>query len=171
MKERWSGASLALHWLAGAGIVALASAGFVMTDLAADAGARLVLSRLHTLGGVALMLVTVARVVVRLRGPAIRPLPLSALHRRGIDVTHALMYLTTFGIGASGFATGAQSTWPDYLQGRLAKAPALEALASREAHEALVFALLGLVLLHVGGVLLQQVKLGGVLSRMVPFGK
>ena len=58
MKERWSGASLALHWLAGAGIVALASAGFVMTDLAADAGARLVLSRLHTLGGVALMLVT-----------------------------------------------------------------------------------------------------------------
>ena len=31
--------------------------------------------------------------------------------------------------------------------------------------------LLGLVLLHVGGVMLQQVRQGGVLRRMVPFLK
>jgi cytochrome b561 len=82
---------------------------------------------------------------------------------------HALLYAVTFALGASGFIAGARSAWPDYLRGQLAEAPALEALASRQAHEALVFVLLGLVLLHVGGVMLQQVRTGGILGRMVPF--
>ena len=169
MKERWSNASVALHWLAAALIVGLATAGFVMTDLPADSSGRLLISRLHTLGGATLMLLTVARLVVRRRGPAVSPLPVSDLHRRGVGVIHALLYVVTFGIGATGFVTGARSAWPDYLRGQLAEAPALETLASREAHEVLVFALLGLVLLHVGGVMLQQVRQGGVLRRMVPF--
>lgn len=84
-------------------------------------------------------------------------------------MTHALLYAVTFAIGASGFVTGARSEWPDYLRGQLAEAPALEALVSRQAHGALVFVLLGLVLLHVGGVMLQQARTGGVLRRMVPF--
>ena len=162
MKERWSNASVALHWLAAALIVGLATAGFVMTDLPADSSGRLLISRLHTLGGATLMLLTVARLVVRRRGPAVSPLPVSDLHRRGVGVIHALLYVVTFGIGATGFVTGARSAWPDYLRGQLAEAPALEAL---------VFALLGLVLLHVGGVMLQQVRQGGVLRRMVPFLK
>lgn len=129
------------------------------------------MSRLHTVGGAALMLLTVARLVVRRRGPAVTPLPVSDLHRRGIGVIHALRYGVLFAIGASGFVTGARSAWPDYLQGRLAEAPALEALASREAHEVLVLALIGLVLLHVGGVMVQQLRAGGALRRMVPFLK
>lgn len=169
MKERWSNASVVLHWLAAALIVGLATAGFVMTDLPADSSVRLLISRMHTLGGVTLMLLTVARVIVRRRGPTVTPLPVSELHRRGVGVTHALIYAVTFAIGASGFVTGARSAWPDYLRGQLAEAPALEAIASRQAHEVLVFALLGLVLLHVGGVMLQQVRKGGVLRRMVPF--
>lgn len=169
MKERWSNASVALHWLAAALIVGLATAGFVMAELSADSDGRLLLSQMHTLGGATLMLLTVARLVVRRRGPAVRPLPLSALHRRGVGVIHALLYAVTFAIGASGFVTGARSAWPDYLRGQLAEAPALEALPSREVHEALVFVLLSLVLLHVGGVMLQQVGKGGVLGRMVPF--
>ena len=169
MRERWSTPSVALHWLAATLIVGLATAGFVMTDLPADSSMRLLISRMHTLGGATLMLLTVARLVVRRRGPAVTPLPVSDLHRRGVGVIHALLYAVTFAIGASGFATGALSAWPDYLRGQLAEAPALEALASRQAHEALVFALLGLVALHVGGVMLQQVGKGGVLGRMVPF--
>ena len=169
MRERWSNTSVALHWLAAALIFGLAAAGFVMTDLPADSSGRLLFSRMHTLGGATLMLLTVARLVVRRRGPAVTPLPVSELHRRGVGVIHALLYAVTFAIGASGFVTGALSAWPDYLRGQLNEAPALEALASRQAHEALVFALLGLVLLHVGGVMLQQVRKGGVLRRMVPF--
>ena len=82
MKERWSNASVALHWLAAALIVGLATAGFVMTDLPADSSGRLLISRMHTLGGATLMLLTVARLVVRRRGPAVTPLPVSELHRR-----------------------------------------------------------------------------------------
>ena len=169
MRERWSNTSVALHWFAAALIVGLAAAGFVMTDLPADSSGRRLISRMHTLGGATLMLLTVARLVVRRRGPAVTPLPVSELHRRGVGVIHALLYAVTFAIGTSGFLTGARSAWPDYLLGRLAKAPALGELLSREAHELLVFALLGLVMLHVGGVMVQQVRQGGVLGRMVPF--
>lgn len=169
LRERWSNTSVAIHWLAATFIVGLATAGFVMTDLPADSSGRLLISRMHTLGGLTLMMLTVVRLVVRRRGPAVTPLPISELHRRGVGVVHTLLYAVTFAIGASGFVTGAQSAWPEYLRGQLAKAPALEALASRQAHEVLVFALLGLVLAHVGGVMLQQVRMGGVLKRMVPF--
>lgn len=169
MNDRWSTPGVAIHWLAAVLIAGLATAGFVMTDLLADSSGRLLISRMHTLGGATLMLLTVVRLVVRRRGPAVSPLPVSELHRRGIGATHALIYAVTFAIGASGFVTGAWSMWPDYLRGSLAEAPELKALASRQAHEVLVFALIGLILLHVGGVLLQQIRTGGVLQRMMPF--
>lgn len=169
MRERWSTASVALHWVGALLVMGLALAGFVMTSMPAESSGRLLISRMHTLGGATLMLLTVARLVVRWRGAAVTPLPVSRLHRRGVGAIHALLYAVTFAIGASGVATGAQSTWPAYLRGEHTEAPALGALASREAHELLVFALLGLVLLHVGGVLLQEGRKGGVLRRMVPF--
>ena len=170
MRDRWSRSSAALHWLGAALILGLAAAGFVMTDLPPGSGARLLLSRAHTLGGAALMLLTVARLVAR-RGAAPAELPLSALHRRGVAAIHAALYGVTFLLGASGFVTGARSAWPDYLRGRLGEAPDLEAFASREAHEALVSVLLALVALHVAGVMLQQLRSGGVLARMAPFEK
>lgn len=166
--QRWPFASVVVHWLAAASIVALAVVGFVMSDLPPESSARLLLSRMHTVGGAALMLLTVIRLVVRWRGPRIAPLPLGELHRRGVGVTHAMLYIVTFAIGLSGVVTGALSAWPSYLRGERAEAPALEALASRELHEALVVALLGLIALHVGGVVIQQLRGGRVLRRMLP---
>ena len=160
---RWSRASMALHWLSAALIVGLVAVGFVMSDLAA--------SRLHTLSGAGLMLLVLARLVVRWRGARPAPLPLSDLHRRGVGLVHGALYAVLFGIGMSGFATGALSAWPEYLRGELAEAPALEALATRELHEALVFALLGLIALHVGGVFVHELRLGGALRRMLPGGR
>lgn len=169
MRERWSTASVALHWLGAVLIMGLATAGFVMTDLAPGSGARLLFARMHTVSGATLMLLTVARLIVRWRSPAVAPLPLSAMHRRGVGAIHVLLYIAVFALGASGVATGAQSAWPDYLRGQLAEAPALEALVSRQAHGALALSLLVLVLLHVGGVMVAEIRKGGVLRRMVPF--
>lgn len=168
MRDRWSNASVVLHWLSAVLIAGLAIAGFVMVDVAPTSSARLLLARMHTLCGATLMLLTIARLVVRRRGPAVSPLPVSALHRRGVGIVHALLIAVIFAIGASGFITGAQSVWPEYLRGQRMEAPTLATLASREFHEVLVFALLGLVLLHVGGVMLQQARKGGVLRRMLP---
>lgn len=163
---RWATPVVLLHWGSALLIAGLATAGFVMSDLDADSGTRLLLSRLHSVFGVALMLGTVARLVIRTRSAKPEPLPLPALHRRGIAVTHGLLYATLFGLGASGALTGALSAWPQYLQGQLTAAPQLEQLASREVHEALVFALGVLIMLHVGGVLVQELRGGGALRRM-----
>lgn len=171
MNNRWSNPTAALHWFAALLIIGLATVGFTMTDLPADSSGRLLLSRMHTIGGLTLMLITVARLIVRRRGGPIEPLPIPALHRRGIAVTHTLIYIVTFGLGLSGVITGLLSTWPDYIQGKLAAAPDLESVASREVHEVLVLALIVLIALHVGGAVLQQIRGGGVLRRMMPFLK
>jgi cytochrome b561 len=169
--ERWSTASVALHWLGALLLVGLAAAGFVMTGLGAGSSERLWLARAHTLGGAALMLLTVARLVVRRRGPKVAPLELGALHRRGVGAVHALLYAVIFALGLSGAVTGATSAWPDYLRGAVATAPELATRWPRQAHEALVLALVGLVALHVGGVLVQHLRRGGVLQRMAPLAR
>jgi len=171
MQNRWSKPTAALHWIGALLIIGLATVGFIMTDLPAESSSRRLLSQMHTIGGLTLMLLTVARLIMRRRGGPIEPLPIPVLHQRGIAATHTLLYIVTFGLGLSGFITGIRSTWPDYIQGKLAEAPALGAVASRQVHEVLVIALLVLVGLHVGGVMLQQLRRGGVVRRMMPFLK
>lgn len=171
MNERWSRKSMALHWGSAAIIAGLATAGFVMADLPPGAPARLLLSRLHTLFGLTLMVITVLRLVTRWRGSKPPPLPLPELHRRGIGLIHGLLYVALFSLGASGFATGLLSEWPTYLRGAIPAAPELEQLVTRQIHEVVVFTLLVLVALHVGGVVVHELRRGGALRRMVPFLK
>ena len=168
MNDRWSSRSVALHWVSAALIAGMGAAGFVMSDLPADSSSRLLLSRSHSLVGVALMAITALRLGVRRRGPTPDPLPLPPLHRRGIDAVHALIYVVIFALGASGLVTAARSAWPGYLRGAIGSAPDLEHVASREVHESLVFALIVLIALHVGGVIVQELRGGGALRRMLP---
>jgi len=168
MSDRWSTKSVALHWGSAALIMGMVAAGFVMSDLAPDSSLRLLLSRSHTLFGFTLMALTALRLITRRRGPSPEPLPLPPLHRRGVDLVHGLIYVVVFALGASGAITAARSAWPEYIRGALARAPELEHLASREAHEALVFALVALIALHVGGVIVQELRGGGALRRMLP---
>lgn len=169
MTARWSTRSVVLHWVSAGIVVAMASAGFVMSDLPADSGLRLLLSRSHTVFGVTLMALTVARLVARRRGTRPEPLPLGPLHRRFVGAVHGLIYVLVFGLGASGVVTALRTAWPSYVRGESALAPDLEHVASREVHEALVFGLLSLVALHVAGVLMQELRRGGALRRMIPF--
>lgn len=166
--HRWPLAVIGIHWLAAGLVGGLAVAGFVMTDLPGDSGTRLLLSRLHSFGGFALMVLTMVRLVVRRRGPAPAALPLPDAHRRGVGVVHAGIYVALFGLGATGFLTGAMSDWPLYLQGQLTTVPALESLVVRELHEGIVVLLIALTALHVGGVMVQQLKGNPVLRRMLP---
>lgn len=168
MSERWSTRSVVLHGVSAGILAGMVVAGLVMSDLAADSSLRLLLSRLHTAFGLTLMALTVVRLVTRWRGKPPTPLPLSPLHRRGVDLIHGLLYVVLFGLGATGLLTALRSAWPGYIRGQLAAAPELDALLSRELHEALVYALLTLVALHVGGVMAQEVRRGGVLRRMLP---
>lgn len=169
MSERWPRASVVLHWTSAVLLVGLALAGFAMAELGAPSPGRLLLARAHTAGGAALMLLTVARIVTRRRSPPAAPLPVSASHRWGIGLVHALLYAAILATGASGVVLGATTAWPGYLRGATAAAPMLSSLASRSVHQALVLALLGLVGLHAGGVLVLQLRRGAIIRRMVPF--
>lgn len=168
MSDQWSTRSVVLHWVSAGIVVMLGVMGFVMTDLPADSSLRLLLSRSHTAFGFALMALTVARLVARWRGKSPEPLPLTPLHRQGIRVVDGLIYATMFGLGASGAMTGLRTAWPQYIRGEIAMAPDLHHVPSREVHETLVIVLLSLVALHVGGVIVHEVRRGGALRRMFP---
>jgi len=167
--DRWGKWNVALHWISAALIVGLITAGFVMADQAPDSDLRLLLSRLHTGSGLTLMVLTVIRLVTRLRSRPPEPLALAPLHRRGVAFVHGALYVVLFGLGASGAVTGATSAWPDYLRGSLERVPELEQLASRQVHEALVFTLGTLIVLHIGGVMVHELRVGGALRRMLPW--
>lgn len=167
MNERWSKASIALHWGSAAVIGGIAILGFVMTDLAVDSGLRLWLSRLHTTLGMMLMVATLVRLRMRSQSRP-KPLRLAPLHRRGVALVHGMMYATLFALGASGVALSLASAWPRYLRGELSRVPPLEGFLAREVHELLVGTLLLLLALHVLGVVVHEVRTGGVLRRMLP---
>lgn len=168
MNDRWSKTLIALHWLSAALLVGLVVAGFVMVDLPADAPLRRLLGRAHSLGGLTLGILTMVRFLVRMTGKSPAPLPLAPLHRKGVSFVHGLLYVALFGMGASGVGTALGSTWPSYVSGD-SPVPDLSGLLSRQVHGALVIGLLLLVGAHVVGVLVQQLRQGGALRRMLPF--
>lgn len=171
MSDRWSKPTIALHWLAALLILGMAGAGFVMTSLPVDSPLRHDMARLHTLTGAAVMLLTLARLFFRWRTPAPAPLPLGPLHQKFVRAVHALLYLVVLLLGFSGLSTAVRSAWPDYVLGPVPKAPDLSHLTSRHHHGYLAVAMLVLVGLHLGGALLQQLKGGDALRRMIPFMK
>lgn len=168
MNDRWSKTIIALHWISAALVVGLVVVGFVMVDLPAEAPLRRVLGRVHSLSGLTLGTLTLGRFLVRMIGKNPAPIPLAPMHRKGVSVVHALIYVALFGMGASGVGTALGSSWPAYVGGE-APAPVLEGLLSRQVHGALIFGLLLLVAAHVVGAVVQQLRQGRTLRRMLPF--
>lgn len=168
MNERWSKKIVALHWLSAALLVGMVVVGLVMVGLPPDEPLRRVLGRMHSLTGVTLGLLTLARLVVRLRGPSPAPIPLAPLHRQGAAFIQALIYLGLFGMAATGVATAYRSNWHAYIEGA-DPSPVFDGLLSRQVHGALIIGLVLLVGAHVVGVLVQQARKGGTLRRVLPF--
>lgn len=169
MNERWSKLMVALHWVSAGLLAGLLIVGSTMVDLAPDSPVRPVLGRLHAVGGVTLALLTLARLLRKQLGTRPAPLPLAPLHRAGVGLVQALIYVAIFGMGASGLGTALGSDWHSYLDGTPLSAPDLSHLLSRKVHGALAWGLVLLVGAHVVGVVVQQVRKGGVLRRMIPF--
>lgn len=166
--QGYSTAQRALHWITAALVVALVTIGLVMSGADPDGAMRLGLSRAHAVLGITTGLVMIARLVLKLRGPKVTPLPMPPARRGLLRVVHAAIYIVLFAILASGMGTANLGDWHPYLRGETASAPDLHALVSREVHEVLVFTLLGLVATHVIGVLLFEVQHRGALARMLP---
>ena len=168
MSERWSTPSIVLHWLSAVALLVVVVAGLVLQELPADAGARRVLSGMHSVLGIALVVMTVARLVVLRRLGRAAPLPLPPLHALVVRAVHVASYATLIAVGVTGFATAKPSQWHEFIKGDVPTAPDFADVASRQVHEALVLLLGALLVAHVAGVVVQQLRPGGVLRRMLP---
>lgn len=166
---RWPKAIMAIHWATAVLLIVMVVVGGTMGDLDPESPARRWFSRLHTVGGITLVLLTALRLWVRRKGPRPASLGLAPLHQLGVGVIHGLLYVVVFGLGLSGLATARSSGhWHEYLFGSAAGAPDTSGLA-HGVHETLVGALIVLVALHVGGAIVDQIRRGGTLRRMIPF--
>jgi cytochrome b561 len=169
--NRWSKLVAGMHWASALLILILIVAGFRMVGLDPADPMRRIIGRVHTISGVLLGLVTVARLVVRRRTPAPEPLDATESHRKGVAIVHALLYVVSLATIATGLGTvlRVRDQWHGYLLGELPKPPAFDAFVSRQAHEVLAILLVVLVGVHVIGAVVQEVRKGGALRRIVPF--
>ncbi len=168
LAKSYSRPQAALHWLTAALVVSLAVVGFLMTDAAAESALRLWLSRAHVILGAATGAAVVARLALRVRSPKVAPLAMSPPRRALMTAVHAGMYLALLLVIGSGMGAALAGEWSAYLPGTGAGAPDLHGLAPREGHERFVLVLLGLVAVHVAGVVLHELRSGGALRRMIP---
>lgn len=160
------------HWTSAALVLSLLGLGLAMVDSLAPwrtAGVAL-----HKAGGLAVLLLTALRFVLRRRHPPpAPPASFGRLQRLVAGGTHAALYALLVCVPLSGWAMQGAAGTPVRLFGRVPlPAIAPESLVAygilREAHGLLTTALLLAVLLHIAGALHDGfVARTGVLRRML----
>ena len=177
MPDRYTRTAITLHWAIALLIFAAFPLGVYMHELPLSP-TKLRLYSYHKWIGVPIFLLAVLRVAWR---STHRPPPLPATMPRwetlAASTVHHLLYVLILAVPLSGWlmssAKGFQTVWfgvlplPDLV----GKNKELGDLL-REVHESLNFAMLGLVLAHIGAALKHHfIEHDEVLARMIPFLK
>lgn len=175
MSNHYTRTAITLHWAIALLIFAAFPLGVYMHELPLSPD-KLRLYSYHKWIGVSIFLLAVLRVLWR---STHRPPPLPASMPRWEKLaghaTHYLLYVLIFAVPLSGWlmssAKGFQTVWfgvlplPDLVT----KDKELGDLL-KKVHESLNFAMLGLVLAHVGAALKHHfIERDGILARMIPF--
>lgn len=175
-RQSYSGFTVALHWVTAALVVSQISIPIVTEDLARPE--RMFWMNAHKSLGLVLMVVTLARLAVRLGRP-LMPLPgaMAGWERFLARATQIAFYILLIGLPLGGWIASTAAgrpiqffgffPWPNLpfvpLDGGLAK-------TVKGLHEIGGKALIGLIILHVLGALKHYlVDKDNVLQRMVPF--
>jgi cytochrome b561 len=175
-RNRYTPTAVALHWLLAVGLVGIFIVGVYMADLPFSPQ-RLKLYNWHKWAGVAILLLSVVRLVWRIthRPPELH---LSIRHKMpgwqlaGYHGVHHLMYVLFFAVPLLGWAyssaAGFPIVWfgvlplPDFVAPDKVLATTLKSL-----HQSSALALGGLVMMHVGAALKHHfIDRDGLLSRM-----
>ena len=89
------------------------------------------------------------------------------MHRWGMVAVHVVLYLALLGLVVSGVITSVQSGLIDVIRGGSdGDIPNISGFMARDAHGALARIYIGLLVAHIGGVIVHQVRHGHVLLRM-----
>lgn len=166
-----------LHWLMAAGFIFMWACGYSMSELVAeDSPLEELLFSLHISCGVSLLLLLIARIVLRLKYPA-PPLPpeLPKLERVGAKLGHLALYILPAliilvgwaesdfgGHGVAWFGVAMPKVFPtmEFLYGVELE----EVLA--EIHEIAAYTMLGVVAVHIAAVIKHRRDGHDVLRRI-----
>ncbi len=173
--NRYTRTAVALHWLIALLIFGVFPLGVYMSDLPLSPD-KLRLYSYHKWIGMSVLLLAVLRLLWRLRYPPPPLLPgMPRWQEIAAHAVHHSLYLLVLAVPLSGWlmssALGFSVVWfgvlplPDLIAKDKPLGDALKAV-----HESLNYALLLLVLAHVGGALKHQfMDRDGTLARMLPF--
>ena len=171
--ERYTGTTIALHWLLALAILGAFIVGVYMSDLPVSPQ-RLKLYNWHKWAGICILALSALRLLWRLthRPPADVAMP--EWQRRSAHAVHILLYLLFFAVPLAGWAYSSAAGFPVVVFGVLPLpdfvAPSKElAEAIKPLHKILAFTMAALVLAHVAAALKHHFVDGdGLLSRMRP---
>ena len=165
-KQRYGRVAVILHWMSAAFILAMMPLGFLMQE--AGEGAKLPLYRAHSAIGLVVLLLTVIRLAWKTVDMRPSPPPgLTGLHLRGMEAIHALLYVILLALTVSGIVLNFQSGLIDVLRGvSQGTIPEFEKFRARAAHGMLARVYIGLLVAHIGGVVVHQFRHGHVFARM-----
>ena len=172
---RYTATAISLHWLMVFLILAAFPLGLYMSDLALSP-LKLRLISYHKWLGVTIFLLAAARLAWRAtHTPPPLPAEMPAWQRHGAHGLHHLLYVLLFAIPLSGWlmssAKGFQTVYLGVLPlpDLIVKDKALGDLL-REVHELLNYAMLALLVAHVGAAIKHHfIDRDDILIRMLPF--
>jgi cytochrome b561 len=172
--NRYTRTAIALHWIAALLIACNLALGITMINLALSP-TTLRLYGWHKWIGITVFLTAAARLAWRRAHPPPPSPAMPAWQRRAAAATHVALYVLMLAIPLSGWvlssATGVSVVYLGLvpLPDLVAKDKALAAVLTAT-HGTLNFALLALVIVHVGAALRHGlVDRDGILPRMLPF--
>ncbi len=166
--QSYGSVAVAIHWLSAILILVLLASGF-RADAAAGDAAKAMALRIHVPAGIAVLLLTLARIAWWLFADS-KPDPVSgpAWQERTARVVHLLFYIILLGMAASGVGMLVLSgAAPVIFAGDPAALPDFELYPPRLPHGLGARLLIALLLLHGGAALYHQFALrDGSLRRM-----
>ena len=181
--DRYGIVAIFLHWLIAGIIFVQLWIGFWMEDLAKGSFQRFEAMQWHKSVGLTILILSVARLAWRLANPAPpAPAQLGPVEQRLAGAAHYGLYFLIIAVPLAGWATVSASPlglptmfygvidWPHISM--LANATDKEAAEHlmHEIHEALVFSLIGLFVLHILAALRHQYLLkDNVMARIWPW--
>lgn len=150
-----------LHWLMAIMIFALLAIGFVMDDLPQPLKLQAIM--LHKSFGTAIIILAVIRVITRLITKApMMPEVIPAIQQRMAKLGHLGLYTLLFVMPFSGYLMSNFKGYPVALFGSplpwLVQKNEVLGEIFEEVHELLAFAVIALVVIHIGAVLLHYKK-------------
>lgn len=164
-QQRYGGVAIGLHWVSAVLILGMLPLGFLMQN--AGEVDRLLWYRVHVMVGIAVLLLTMARLVWKLFDVKPAPTPgLSGVHLRGMELVHVLLYLVLLVLVGSGIALNVQSGFLDVLRGATQDFPDFAKFGARRAHGTLARIYIALLVAHIGGVVVHQFRHGHAFARM-----